>query len=355
MNEAQQWKWLAAVLVLGWLVYLLSPILTPFLAGALFAYLGDPLADRLEARKMPRIWAVATVFAGMTLVVMLLLGFLVPALVKQVQVLIDQLPRVVDWLQHTVLPFIAGMVGLESEAVFDSERVKGALAKHWREAGSIAALVVDNVSRSGLALLAWVANLVLIPVVTFYLLRDWDVLMERVRACLPRDKEAVVVGLVKESDEVLGAFLRGQFMVMLALGVVYSLGLSIVGLDLAILIGMIAGLVSFVPYLGFIVGIVAATIAAWLQFQAFLPLLGVLATFTVGQLLEGMWLTPTLVGDKIGLHPVAVIFAIMAGGQLFGFVGVLLALPVASVVMVFLRHAYQRYLGSEMYGRTEES
>lgn len=349
MTDSQKWLWFGGLVGCGWLVYLLSPILMPFLLAALFAYLGDPVVDRLEARKLSRTWSVVVVFSIMTLAMLVLVLFLAPMLVRQVEALASFLPRTVDWLQNSVLPFVGGMLGVETDALWDTDRLKTSLAQHWREAGSLAAQVLDSVSRSGLALLGWVANLVLIPVVTFYLLRDWDVLVERIRHVLPRGWEATVVRLARDSDAVLGAFLRGQLLVMLALGLVYASGLWMVGLDLALLIGVIAGLVSFVPYLGFIVGIVAATVAGWLQFHEFMPLLGVVAVFGVGQLLEGMWLTPKLVGDRIGLHPVAVIFAIMAGGQLFGFVGVLLALPVASVVMVLLRHAHQRYLDSELY------
>jgi predicted PurR-regulated permease PerM len=199
-------------------------------------------------------------------------------------------------------------------------------------------------------LLAWVANLVLVPVVTFYLLRDWDVLMDKIRRLLPRTSEQTIVKLAKESDDVLGQFLRGQLTVMVVLGFIYTVGLWIVGLDLALLVGTIAGLVSFVPYLGFIVGIVFAGVAAIMQFGDITYLLFVLIVFGIGQAFEGMLLTPLLVGDKIGLHPVAVIFAVMAGGQLFGFVGVLLALPVAAIVVVLLRHMHELYKTSEIYG-----
>ncbi len=350
VTDSQKWMYLGGSLVLGWLIYLLSPILTPFLVGALLAYLGDPVVDRLELQKLSRTRAVLVVFSFMTLVMLILVLFLAPMMARQVEVLVDQLPRIIEWLQDSVLPVVGGLVGVETEALMDTAKLRASLAQHWREAGNLAAYLVNSLTRSGMALLGALANIVLIPVVTFYLLRDWDVLILRIREMLPRRWIGTIGSLAKESDEVLGAFLRGQFLVMLALGSLYSLGLWMVGLNLALLIGLIAGLVSFVPYLGFIVGIVVATIAGWLQFQAFMPLLGIAAVFGIGQLLEGMWLTPKLVGDRIGLHPVAVIFAVMAGGQLFGFVGVLLALPVASVVMVLLRHAHQRYLNSELYG-----
>ncbi len=340
---------LVALLVIGGLLYLLAPVLTPFLIGALLAYMGDPLADRLEAWGTPRTLAVVVVFLVLTLAGLGLLLVLVPLLERQVAVLVQQAPHYIDWLQEQMLPWVGTQLGLD-ERVFDLGALKESVRAHWATAGGFAAGVLASLSRSGLVVLGWLANLLLIPVVTFYLLRDWDVLVARLRVMLPRRNEATVVRLVGEADEVLGAFLRGQLLVMLGLATIYAVGLSLVGLDLALLIGIAAGLVSFVPYLGFIVGIVAAVIAALVQFHELYPLLWVFAVFGIGQLIEGTVLTPLLVGDRIGLHPVAVIFAVLAGGQLFGFMGVLLALPVAAVVMVFLRHWYQRYRDSALYG-----
>lgn len=350
MTEARSWFWLGMLLVSGWLIYLLAPVLTPFLVAALIAYLGSPLVERLQGARLSRTSAVVLVFVLFTLAVLILMLFLVPLLVKQIEAaLVVQLPRTLDWLQGTALPFLGGLAGVETEALFDIEQLKESLTAHWREAGGLAARVLESVTRSGLALFGWLVNLVLIPVVTFYLLRDWRGLIGRIDQMLPRDWAPTIRQLAGESDTVLGAFLRGQLMVMLALGLIYTLGLWILGLELALLIGLLAGLVSFVPYLGFTIGVLAALLAGWFQFQEFMPLLWVVVVFGVGQLLESVVLTPKLVGDCIGLHPVAVIFAVMAGGQLFGFVGVLLALPVASVVMVLLRYAYRQYLDSDVY------
>ena len=343
-------KWLIFVLLAGLLLYLLAPGLSPFLAGALLAYLGDPLVDRMQTYKLPRSGAVVVVFVTILILLLLLPLILLPLIEQQLSALVAKLPKYIDWIQQTVVPAISQALNIES-TVLDMSAFKQAIAQHWREVGGIASKVVSTVSQSGLLMVAWLANLVLIPVVTFYLLRDWDILMANIRTLLPRQKEATIVKLARESDEVLGAFLRGQLVVMIALGLVYSVGLWIVGLDLALLVGMIAGLVSFVPYLGAIVGILLAGVAAVMQFQDVSHLLFVAAVFGVGQMLEGMLLTPLLVGDKIGLHPVAVIFAVMAGGQLFGFVGVLVALPVAAVAMVLLRHAVRRYTESGMYAK----
>ncbi len=348
ISDSTKWFVFAGVLFTGVLLYLLAPVLSPFLAGALLAYLGDPLVDRLETYKLSRTASVLVVFVSILLLLVLMPLILLPIIEQQLTALATKLPKYIDWIQQSVVPLVSQALNVEPGAL-DMSAFKDAVVQHWREVGGLATKVVKTVSQSGMAMLAWAANLLLIPVVTFYLLRDWDILMARIRGLLPRHNEATVVKLARESDEVLGSFLRGQMIVMIALGMIYSMGLWIVGLDLAFLIGMVAGLVSFVPYLGTIVGILLATVAAVMQFQDILHLVFVAIVFGVGQALEGMVLTPLLVGDKIGLHPVAVIFAVMAGGQLFGFVGILIALPAAAVIAVLLRHALQRYTASDLY------
>lgn len=350
MTDSQKWLLLLGFALLAGLVYLLTPVLTPFLISALLAYLGDPLVDRLEARKISRTNAVLIVFCGLFAAILAVILFVLPTLQRELMMFIKKIPAYIDWFQYTVLPWLTAQLSLDLETLnFDA--FKTAISQHWQTAGGVAAEVAGAVSRSGMTLLAWVANLVLIPVLTFYLLRDWDVMVARVRELLPRRLEPRASHMAKDCDEVLGAFMHGQLTVMLCLGTVYAVGLWLVGLDMALLIGMMAGMVSFVPYLGFILGIVIAGVAAVIQFQELTPLLFVFAVFSVGQVLESFVLTPYLLGDRIGLHPVAVIFAVMAGGQLFGFFGVLLALPVAAVMMVMLRHAHERYVGSELYGQ----
>ncbi|MBI4005194.1 MAG: AI-2E family transporter, partial [Gammaproteobacteria bacterium] len=208
---------------------------------------------------------------------------------------------------------------------------------------------ITKITQSGQVLLGWLAYLLLIPVVTFYLLRDWDILVNKIHELIPSQYSQLVTRLARDCDDVLAEFLRGQLLVMLGQGIIYSIGLWLAGLEVALLIGMLAGLVSFVPYLGFIVGISAAAIAALVQFNDVIHLVYVILVFGIGQMIEGMVLSPWLVGDRIGLHPVAVIFAVMAGGQLFGFFGVLLALPVAAVIVVLLRHLRSHYLQSSFY------
>jgi predicted PurR-regulated permease PerM len=340
---------IAGIAVLTWA---LAPVLTPFIAGALLAYVGDPWADRLETRGLPRTVAVIVVFAALFTVLTLAILLLIPLLGRQLTVFALKLPEYLAWLQQHALPMVRETFGLTGGEL-DLHSLGLALTPYWSEAGGILSHAVRVVGASGGLLLQWLANLVLIPVVTFYLLRDWDILVARVRDLLPRRAEPVVSALVVESDQVLSAFLRGQLLVMLGQGAIYALGLWVVGLEFSLLIGMIAGLISFVPYLGAIVGVAIAMAAGYLQFQEITALLPVLAVFAVGQAIEGMLLTPLLVGDRIGLHPVAVIFAVMVGGQLFGFLGVLVALPVAAVIMVLLRHSHDEYLRSALYGAAE--
>ncbi len=348
ITESSKWFLLIGVILLAGLVYLLTPVLTPFVIAAVLSYIGDPLVDWLELKKFPRTLAVTTVFISLTLIALVALLLFIPLVEKQIIILINKVPEYAEWIQKTLLPVINEKLGA-AKIEFDLTTLQDSLKSNWQSAGGIMAQVVASVTRSGFALFAGVANLVLVFIVSFYLLRDWDKLIEHIRQLLPRKKEKLISSLAKQSDEVLGAFFRGQLLVVLALTVVYSVGLSIVGLDLAILIGLLAGVVSFVPYLGFIIGIVAATIAALMQFGDVTYIFYVFIVFGIGQALEGMVLTPVLVGDKIGLHPVAVIFAVLAGGQLFGFFGVLCALPVAAVLAVIIRYMHREYKESTLY------
>lgn len=349
MTDLRRWIWLGAAFVIAVLLYFLHNILSPFLVGILLAYLADPLVDRLERFGLSRTWGVVVVFSLFTLIFLALLLVLVPMLAKQLLRLYELAPQMLDWLQHVALPWVQSRLGL-ADGFWKFDKIKAAIGEHMGQTTDIVGVLLSQATASSLALIGWLANLVLIPVVGFYLLRDWDLMMAKLRSLLPRQREPQVVGLAGECHEVLGAFVRGQLLVMLALGVIYSTGLMLVGLELGLLIGMLAGLAAIVPYMGFIIGIGAALVAGLFQFGGELyPMLGIVAVFMVGQALEGMVLTPLLVGDRIGLHPVAVIFAILAGGELFGFTGVLLALPVAAVIMVLLRHVHDLYKESDMY------
>ena len=347
---SRRWQLFAITAAIVYLVWLLAPVLMPFAVAAMLAYLGDPLADRLERLGLNRMWAATIVFVVIMVAVVGVLLLLIPLIARQVENLINNLPRYGDWAQNTVWPWLQARLHLDPHT-FDSDRLLTAIKEHMASIGGVATAVLGKVSRSGLGIAMWLTNLVLIPVVAFYLLRDWDRLVARIDGMLPRSIQPTIAYLASESDKILGAFVRGQLLVMLALGVFYGAGLGVVGLTVGPLIGMVAGLLSFVPYLGFIIGFVAAIIAALVQYGDWTHVLLVCGVFAVGQLLEGYVLVPKLVGDKIGLHPVAVIFAVLAGGYLFGFLGVLLALPAASVIMVLLRYLIERYRMSELYNQ----
>lgn len=338
---------LLLLVLAGWLFYQLSSVLMPFFVAALLAYLGDPLVDWLEEKKLSRTQAVCVVFAVIFLCLIVAVLIFVPLLGRQLASLFEKLPNYIDRLQQLLQPVLQ-MVGLSYESL-DLQTIQEALKDYWTEAGKFAGNIFGYMSRSGMAMMLWLTNLLLIPVLTFYLLRDWDDLVARFRGLIPRSYAPKVIKMSQECDEMLAGFLRGQLLVMFALAVMYSAGLMLIGVDLAILIGFIAGLLSFVPYLGLIVGITLAGLAAYLQMQEWLPVLYVIIVFSAAQSVESMFLTPRFVGERIGLHPVAVIFAVMSGGALFGFIGILLALPVAAVAMVLIRHAHERYLNSELY------
>jgi len=346
MTDSQKWQLLAGLVVTGWLVYLLAPVITPFLIATMLAYLFDPVADRLE-RKVSRTVAVVLVFTAMLALLLLMLLILIPLLQEQVLALAYRLPEFLEWLQQRLMPLLTSL-GIDAASI-NLDSVRATAQENWRDIGNIAGTVFIHITDSGQAIITWIAYAILIPVVTFYLLCDWDKLMSNLRTMIPRRHEKAVVTLITDCDSILAEFLRGQLLVMLSLSLIYSVGLWIAGIEFALLIGLVAGLISFIPYLGAIVGIMLAVVVAFMQYQDILHLVYVLIVFGIGQSIESMLLSPWLVGDRIGLHPVAVIFAVLAGGQLFGFVGVLLALPVAAVCMVLLRFAFAQYKGSGFY------
>ncbi len=352
--ESRKWFGLALALLFFWLLWKLAPVITPFAVSAALAYLFDPLTDKLEGVKLgrwewSRTFAVILVFALITGIFVLSILVIVPLIQNQVQDLVAKTPEFLEWLGETAWPWVQAKLGFEG-IYLDATTITENLKAYWKEASSALLTVLGTLFQSGQAVMGFFVNLVLIPVVTFYLLRDWDKLIGGIRMMLPRKHEPLISRLAGEIDDVLGAFMRGQLIVMLALGLVYSIGLWVIGLDLAVIIGLTAGLLSIVPYLGTFVGVGAALIAAIFQFQDFPHLLMVAGVFMAGQMLEGMVLTPKLVGDRVGLHPVAVIFAVLAGGQLAGFLGILLALPVAAALNVLVRHIHAEYRKSDFYG-----
>lgn len=341
---------LGTLLVVGWLVWLLAPVLTPFLLSALLAYMADPVVNRLERWRIRRDVAVSLVFLAVITLLVVAILIIVPLLVRETVDLIERMPDYIQQLQERVLPWVEEQFDIELGIdTFDAAQARELIQGHMQSIAGAAGTLLSYITESGGRFVIWITGMVLVPLVTFYLMRDWHRLLDTIRDMLPRNIEPVAVKLTRDCDEALGGFLRGQLLVMFSLGLIYSTGLLIVGLNNAIAIGMIAGLVSFVPYLGAIIGILLAGITAVIQNFDFWFLLSVAIVFTVGQLIESFLLTPKLVGDRIGLHPVLVIFAVMAGAHLFGFIGILLALPVAAAGTVLVRFFYRNYKLSSVY------
>jgi len=340
-----RWIVLAGLLLCTYVIYLLKPILTPFLVGAGLAYLFDPLVTRLTRYRINRTIGTTLVFIVATLILTIAILALVPVLLDQSVKLVKAFPQFIDSIQHAVIPPLNKHLGIN----IDLNSIREILMTHAKEVGSFVAKGAGAVFGTGSTVILAATNILLIPVISFYLLRDWPNLMQRLHGLLPRAQEPTLTRLAVESNEMLGSFLRGQLAVMLANGISYSVGLSIVGLETGLVVGFTAGLLSFIPYLGTIVGIGMALIAMYIQADSFMPLLWVLVVFGIGQMLESVLWQPRFVGEQIGLHPVAVIFAVMAGGQLFGFFGVLLALPVSAILIVLGRYAVKRYRDSRFY------
>ena len=285
MKSELRANWLIAMALIGWLLYLLAPVLTPFIAAGLLVYIGDPLADRLQRLRLPRTLAVVTVFLLTFLFLGLLILLLGPLVRTQVAALFAALPDIAAQVEQVWLPSIASYLDIEPG---ENVGIGPFLARYSEIAGSWGAKVLVSVTKSGGALAAAVLSLFLIPVLTFYLLRDWDSIVAHFGALVPSSQRETVYQLARETDDVLGAFLRGQMLVMFALAVIYSIGLSFVGLEFALAIGVVSGLVSFVPYLGFVFGIVLAALTVVLEPNPLWQLVGVVATFTAAQVLEGL-------------------------------------------------------------------
>lgn len=354
-DQKQTWLWLALGLLLVALLVLLGPVLTPFIAAAILAYALNPGVDWLVSHRigkfaMPRALAVMIVMLLLLTAILTLFLIVVPVLQKEIPLLQEQIPVFLNKLNATLAPKLQkfgirvrlDVAGLERML---SQRLAGSGDEIW-------SAILASAKVGGIAILGWIATVLLIPIVLFYLLLDWHPLAERVKNSVPRRWVGRITGLAQEVDTLLAQYLRGQLLVMLALSVYYSAALALCGFDVALPVGIITGLLVFIPYLGFGLGLILALIAAILQFEGMQGLIAVASIYGIGQIIEGFYLTPRLVGERIGLHPLAVIFALLAFGQLFGFVGVLLALPASAIVSVALKQLRAHYLNSSFYTRS---
>jgi len=339
--------WLGLALLAALLLWLLAPVVTPFVVGAVLAYALHPLVERLAARRVPRLLAVVLVEAAALLLVAALLLLIVPVVGKELPLLKAQVPALLDGLDRSLAPWL-GQFGIQIN--FDIESLKAwatsvldANMEDWLST------LLRSARIGGSAVLSLLGNAILVPVVLFYLLADWPGLVERVQSLIPPRMRVSALAFLAECDLVLGQYMRGQLLVMLALAAYYSIALAFARFDLALPLGVFTGLAIAVPYVGFGIGLVLSLLAGLLQFGALKGLLLVAAVYGIGQLLESFVLTPRLVGERIGLNPLAVIFALLAFGTLFGFVGVLIALPASAVMLVALRRAKTAYLASNLY------
>lgn len=343
---------LAGIALILWVLYLLKPVVVPFVAAFLIAYLFSPLVDVLHRIGLARWLSISIVFIGIGIVVTLVMWYLVPLVWQQLMYARDSIPAGIHWINYTFLPWLSDSFNLVPMEI-DTDQISSVVMDYVQtnySADSIQAMLL-KLAQSGLNFIQIGGTIVLIPIIAFYFLLDWDRMLDSLRRLIPRPYEKTTLNIVSECHSVLGAFVKGQFLVMVLLGVVYAVGLQLIGLEIGLIIGMIAGLCSIIPYLGFAVGIIAAIIATFFQFGIDwwqLVLVGIV--FMVGQAVEGYILQPFLLGDKIGLSPVAVVFAVLAGAQLAGFLGMLIALPVAAVIVVLLRHVREYYEHTTFYG-----
>jgi predicted PurR-regulated permease PerM len=336
-----------AALVVVFSLHFLGPVLTPFLIGAIFAYLGTPVVNRAQARGVPRALSTLLVILFIGILLAGLFFVLVPLVQSEIMSVTRRVPDLFAQFTDRVAPFLEEKFGFT--LALDFESIRTFISENAQQARDLSLRLLSGVKTGGQIVLTVLINLALIPVVMFYLLRDWNVILERVDDLLPRRWRPTVRTIAGEVDDVLAEFLHGQLLVMIALAAYYAIALSIVGLNHAIAIGTLTGLLVFIPYVGFGLGFLLGVLAAILEWHGLPGFLAVLAVYGVGQLLESYVLVPFLVGDRIGLHPLAVIFALLAFGELFGFAGVLMALPVSAMLLVGLRHLRRAYVASPVY------
>ena len=349
-TQKRAFTWLAIALIAVLALWLLGPVLTPFVVAAVLAYALTPLVnwlDRLGRGRMPRVLAVVLVEVLFLVALLSLLLLIVPIMAKEIPLMREQLPLLADKFNGWLTPLLA-KYGFK--AALDVDSIKAFVLKYLNaNFEDLFASVLSSLKLGGSVALALVGNAVLIPVALFYLLMDWERFVGRLVDMVPLRLREGYDSFTGEADSVLGQYFRGQLLVMLVMAVFYSVGMAVFGLDLALPIGIFTGLAMFVPYLGFGIGLILAVLAGLLQFASIKALVMVAAVYGVGQVLEGFVLTPRLVGERIGLHPLAVIFALLAFGQILGFVGVLIALPASAVLLVAMRRLQASYMASKLY------
>lgn len=345
--------WVAAGVAALLVLYILSPILLPFVAGAAVAYALDPAADWFERRGFSRLWATLTILVIFVVVVVLILVALVPVLVTQLAELVQHIPEYLEKIQAMLTPLLDSELGRLLK--IDPESLRNSLSGFLSRSAGFIMTVLASLWSGGRAILNTLSLIVITPVVAFYLLYDWDRMIAKADQLLPRQYADTIRGLVLEMSKTISGFVRGQGLLCLFLGAFYAIGLALVGLNFGLVIGIGAGLLSFIPYVGTILGFVVALSVAFVQFSPnWILIVATAAVFVAGQFIEGNILQPKLVGGSVGLHPVWLMFALVAFGYLFGFVGLLIAVPVTAAIGVLVRFAVSRYVASSLYTGEEK-
>ncbi len=347
-REQRILSWIAVILVAGFLIDQLRDVLMPFVVGMAIAYFFDPVADKLEEIGFSRTLATSTILIGFFVALIGLALLLIPALQQQITSAIQLIPLIIDRFRDAIEPLLAQMsTEIDQDAV---KSIKEAVQKYAGTALKLATGFISNVWSGGLAVLNLLSLFLITPLVAFYLLRDWDRIVEKVDGLLPRDGAPAIREQFQKIDQTLAGFVRGQASVCLVLMVIYAVGLSVVGMNASLLVGIAAGALAVIPYIGAAISLVIGVALAIAQFhQDWVSILMVALVFIVGQTLESYVLTPRLVGGRVGLSPIWIIFAMLAGGSLFGLTGVLIALPVAAISGVLVRFGIDQYMDSDLY------
>lgn len=348
-DQRQTLLWLSVGAMLLALLWLLTPILTPFVAAAVIGYVLNPGVDWMEQRRIPRVLAVLIAIVGMGMLIAALLLVVLPILGNELPLLKERIPALLAKIDLAIGPWLR-QLGVGTSIDFPA--LQKAIAARLASGDGTGSALLTWLRIGGGALLGWAATLFLIPIVLFYLLLDWHSLHRRIADTVPRRWSTLFGDMATEADSLLAQYLRGQLLVMLLLASYYSIALAIAGFDVALPVGMITGLLVFIPYIGYGLGLVLGIIAAILQFDGGYGLGAVAVIYGLGQFIESFYLTPRLVGERIGLHPLTVIFALLAFGQLFGFVGILLALPASAILSVVFGRLRRHYLNSSLYNQS---
>jgi predicted PurR-regulated permease PerM len=348
-EQRQTLLWLAIGMILAVMLVLLGPILTPFVAAGIIGYILNPGVDTLTARGVPRPVAALIAIATVGLLIAAIVLIVLPVLSEELPVLRQRLPILLDRIDGSVGAWLR-QLGMGGK--LDLAGIREIITDKLAANNGFSTAMLTWLRVGGTAVIGWFATFFLIPIVLFYVLLDWHRLFARIGETVPRRWIAQVTDMAQEVDSLLAQYLRGQLLVMLLLASYYSIGLAVAGFDIALPVGLLTGLLVFIPYIGFGVGLLLATVAAVLQFDTAYGLIAVAIVYGLGQCIESFYLTPRLVGERIGLHPLAVIFALLAFGQLFGFVGVLLALPASAILLVVFGRLRQHYLDSSFYNQS---